>query len=310
MQGESARRGGWKNGEMPSFHARGAAVTSLIGMAAVAGALLVPAQVTDTPRRDASVSQGAASARKDTMPIGLGELRRSPAASAWRPGTVSARAYARRRGATVSFAVLRGHRSWRFRGRTPARSASVVKAMLLAAYLRSPGVRDRALATGEAATLDAMITRSDNDAATSIHGLVGGDGLIEIARRAGMRDFAAAPAWGVSRLTAADGARLMLRFERLVPRRHRALALSLLARIVPEQRWGIADAAPRGWRLHFKGGWDPPRATASAVNHQIALLRRGRQRVALAILISGGPGQSHTSETLRGVAVRLLRGLG
>ena len=285
---------------MPSLRARGLALTGLIGSAAVLGALLGPAQVTEAPRRDAS----------GTVPIVLPEPRRPPAAPAWRPGMASARAYARRREATVSFAVLRGHRSWSFRGRTPARSASVVKAMLLAAYLRAPNVRGRALAPGEVATLEAMITRSDNDAATSIHGLVGGEGLTAIARRAGMRDFAAAPAWGVSRLTADDGARLMLRFERLVPRRHRARALSLLARIVPEQRRGVADAAPRGWRLHFKGGWDPPRATASAVNHQIALLRRGRQRVAIAILTSGGPSQSHTSETLRGVAARLLRGLG
>jgi Beta-lactamase enzyme family len=233
----------------------------------------------------------------------------APRPRAWRPGTASARSYARRREGIVSFAVLRGRRSWSFRGRTPSRSASVVKAMLLAAYLRAPGVRTRALAAGELATLGAMITRSDNDAATSIHALVGSVGLTEVARRARMRDFAAAPAWGVSRLTAADGARLMLRFERLVPRRHRALALSLLARIVPEQRWGVADAAPRGWRVHFKGGWDVPQATVPAVNHQIALLRRGRQRVAIAILTSGGPSQGHTSETQRGVAARLLRGL-
>ena len=181
--------------------------------------------------------------------------------------------------------------------------------MLLAAYLRSPGVRGRALGAAEAATLNAMIRRSDNDAATAIHRLVGGDGLTAVARRAGMRDFGATPAWGVSRLTAADGARLMLRFARLVPRRHRARALSLLAGIVPYQRWGIADAVPRGWRLHFKGGWGPPEAGAPAVNHQLALLRRGRRRVALAILISGGAGQAYTSETQRGVAARLLRGL-
>jgi hypothetical protein len=160
--------------------------------------------------------------------------------------------------------------------------------MLLAAYLRAAGVRGRALGAREVATLGAMITRSDNDAATSFHGLVGGDGLTAVARRAGMRDFVAAPAWGASRLTAADGSRLMLRFDRLVPRRHRTHALTLLARIVPEQRWGVADAAPRGWRLHCKGGRDPPRATASAVNHQIALLRRGRRRVAIAILTPAG----------------------
>lgn len=292
---------------MPSLFLRVVAVTGLVGTAVAMGALLASAQVADAPRSGHSVSQEAASTRNGTMPIAFSEARRPPA---WRPGTASARAYARRRGGIVSFAVLRGHRSWSFRGRTPARSASVVKVMLLAAYLRAPGVRGRALGAGEAATLDAMITRSDNDAATSIHGLVGGGGLTAVARRAGMRDFAAAPAWGVSRLTAADGARLMLRFDRLVPRGHRARALSLLAGIVPEQRWGVADAIPWGWRLHFKGGWDPPRATAPAVNHQIALLRRDRRRVAIAILTSGGPGQAYTSETQRGVAARLLRGLG
>ena len=227
----------------------------------------------------------------------------------WRPAMAAARAYARRRGGIVSFAVRRGRRSWSFRGRTPARSASTVKVMLLAAFLRGRDVRGRALGAGEASTLSAMITRSDNDAATSIYYLVGAEGLAAVARRAGMRDFAAAPAWGASRLTAADGARLMLRLERLLPRRHRSRALSLLARIVPWQRWGIADAVPRGWHLRFKGGWAPPSGSAPAVNHQLALLRRGRRRVALAILTSGGSSQAYTSETQRGVAARLLRGL-
>jgi hypothetical protein len=227
----------------------------------------------------------------------------------WRPATAAARAYARRRDGIVSFAVRRGRRSWSFRGRTPARSASTVKVMLLAAFLCARDVRGRALGAGEASTLHAMITRSDNDAATSIHNLVGGDGLTAVARRAGMRDFAAAPSWGASRLTAADGARLMLHFERLVPRRHRARALALLARIVPWQRWGIADAVPRGWRLYFKGGWGPPAGAVPAVNHQLALLRRGRRRVAIAILTSGAGSQAYTSETQRGVAARLLHGL-
>jgi hypothetical protein len=291
-----------ENGAMPSFSPR-VAVRGLACTAAVLAGLMGPAQVADAPRRGPSVAHAPATRATQVA------VSEAPRRRAWRPGTASARAYARRRDGVVSFAVLRGRRSWSFRGRAPSRSASVVKAMLLAAYLRAPGVRGRALAAGELATLGAMITRSDNDAATSIHALVGGDGLTAVARRARMRDFAAAPAWGASRLTAVDGARLMLRFERLVPRRHRARALSLLARIVPEQRWGVADAVPRGWRLHFKGGWDSPRTTAPAVNHQIALLRRGRRRVAIAILTSGGPSQAHTSETQRGVAARLLRGL-
>jgi hypothetical protein len=285
---------------------RRAAVRGLLGTATALAAVLASAQVADAPRHVPTVSHAAASVELGATPAAGKDPRRP---RAWRPGIASARAYARARDGVVSFALLHGRRSWSFRGRTPSRSASVVKAMLLAAYLRAPAVRGRTLAAGELATLRAMITQSDNDAATSIHALVGGEGLTDVARRARMRDFAAAPAWGVSRLTAADGARLMHRFERLVPRRHRALALSLLARIVPYQRWGVADAVPRGWRLHFKGGWDAPQATGPAVNHQIALLRRGRRRVALAILTSGGPSQAHTSETQRGIAARLLRGL-
>jgi len=285
-----------------------AALACLVG-AGVALGVLGPASEPGAPRLSPSTAREAERA-PDSEPIPRPQSRRRRAAPAWRPRTAAARAYARRRGGSVTFSVRRGRRDWSFRGRAPARSASTVKAMLLAAYLSAPAVRRRALSAGEATTLSAMITRSDNDAATSIHGSVGAAGLTTIARRAGMRDFAAAPAWGVSRLTAADGARLMLRFERLVPRRHRVRALALLARIVPEQRWGIADAAPRGWRLHFKGGWDVAAAGAPAVNHQIALLRRGRRRVAIAVLTSGDADQAHSSETLRGVAARLLRGLG
>ena len=31
--------------------------------------------------------------------------------------------------------------------------------------------------------------------------------------------------------------------------------MSLLASIVPSQRWGIGEVAPQGWKLYFKGGW-------------------------------------------------------
>ena len=283
-----------------------AAVAAVLAGAAVLYGPPGSAEQDDAPARRQAPAHAAAG-----QPRAEQAARTRPRrARVWRPRTDAARAYARRRGDGVSFAVRRGRRGWSFRGRAPAPSASTVKALLLAAYLRSPGVRVRALGAGEAATLRAMITRSDNDAATAIHAVVGGGGLAAVARRAGMHDFAAAPAWGASRLTAADGARLMLRFERLVPRRHRARALALLARVVPEQRWGVADAAPRGWRLHFKGGWVPATADTPAVNHQLALLRRGRRRVALAILTSGQASQARTSETLRGVAARLLRGLG
>lgn len=224
----------------------------------------------------------------------------------WRPDTEAARAYARKRAGIVAFAVRTRDRAWGFRSDRATRSASVVKAMLMLAYLRKADVRARPLTAADRALLAPMIRWSDNEAANRVSALVGTTGLLALASRARMRRFATTPIWGMSRITAADQTRLFLDLERLTPRRHRAYALRLLATIVPGQRWGLARARPAGWRLHFKGGWG---SGTGEVNHQVALLRHGDARVAVAILTEGNPSHAYGSETLRGVAVRLLRGL-
>jgi len=80
----------------------------------------------------------------------------------WRPDVAAARAWAAQRTGDVSFAVRTEQRAWSWRATTSYRSASVVKAMLLVAYLRRADVRPRALRAGERALLDPMIRRSDN----------------------------------------------------------------------------------------------------------------------------------------------------
>ena len=64
------------------------------------------------------------------------------------------------------------------------------------------------------------------------------------------------------------------------------MAMHLLSSIVPSQRWGIAQVRPAGWALYFKGGWG---SGSGAVDHQVALLRRGRRRVSVAILTTQQP---------------------
>jgi hypothetical protein len=64
--------------------------------------------------------------------------------------------------------------------------------------------------------------------------------------------------------------------------------------------------APRGWTLHFKGGWG---SGSGRVDHQVALLTRGAQRVSLAILTTAQGTHAYGRATLRGMAARLLRGL-
>ena len=230
----------------------------------------------------------------------------TPAANAWRPHTRQAASYAATRAGEVSFGVrtARGLRGVGVRRSVP--SASVVKAMLLVAYLRRPDVRARRLRRGERALLGPMIRRSDNAAASRVCNIVGTGGLERLARRSHMRRFHATRPWGLSTIDVADQTRFFLRIDRYLPRRHRRYALRLLGSIVPSQRWGIARVHPRGWALYFKGGWGSGTGWA---DHQVALLRRGRRRIAVAILITSSPSHAYGKETLRGVAGRLLFGL-
>ena len=121
-----------------------------------------------------------------------------------------------------------------------------------------------------------------------------------------MTRFAVNPVWGLSLTTARDQTRFFLALEELLPDRHRAYALRLLRTIVPSQRWGMGQTIPEGWTLHFKGGWG---SGSGAVDHQIGLLRRGEQRVAIAVMTVGNPSHAYGKATLEGVSRRLMSGL-
>ncbi len=227
-----------------------------------------------------------------------------PSADPWSSPLAAASAFVDRRDGRVAFAlvdqagVVRGVRL-----RARFLSASLVKAMLLVAYLNQGDVLARPLAEPERQLLASMIQRSDNDAATAVRDIVGNDGLREVARRAGMLDFAAARSWGSSRITASDQARFFFQIDALVPELHRPFARQLLATIIPSQRWGIPAATPPGWTVFFKGGWRP--ANGWVVN-QAAFLEGPRGRLAIAILSDRNPSLTYGTRTLRGVASRLL----
>jgi hypothetical protein len=229
------------------------------------------------------------------------------ATTPWSPDMRAARAYAAHRAGHLSFAVRTPHRFYGHAAYRTVPSASVVKAMLMVAYLDRRGVRGRALRRRDHGLLTPMITRSDNGAASRVRDIVGNGALRHLARRVHMRRFATAPSWGSTQVTAADQTRFFLRLDRFVVRRHRDTALHLLHSITRRQRWGVARVRPRGWALYFKGGWG---SGSGAVDHQVALLRRGRRRLALAVMTTDEPSHAYGKRTLRGVAARLLRGLG
>jgi Beta-lactamase enzyme family len=250
-------------------------------------------------------------------PAGAGR----PEASAGEPGPAAPRrepvlptarafagasAFARGRAGLVSFAVvdtsgeLRCHQCWR-----RYTAASVVKAMLLVAYLDSLSSARRPLTSADRALLGSMIRVSDNEAATAVYLRVGDAGLQRLARRAGMKAFAVSGYWGYAQITAADQARLFARLNGLVPRKFLAYARGLLSSIVSWQSWGIPEVARPHWRTFFKGGW---RGSARGqLVHQVARLERGRLSLAIAVLTDGNPSHAYGRGTVRGIAAHLVR---
>jgi hypothetical protein len=223
----------------------------------------------------------------------------------WHPDLRAAKRYAARRAGEVAFAVI--DQNGRIRGlhrRQSAPAASVFKVMLLVAYLRMR--HDRDLSARDRALLGPMIRRSDSVAATTVRDVVGVGRIERVARVARMRDFRYAPIWGLSRTSPRDQARFMYRLRSYIPGRHRRYAFHLLARIVPPQRWGIGRVPVHGWRLYFKGGWG---SGSGRVDHQVALLRRDRRKLAIAVFTQFDPGHAYGKRTLRGIFARLLRGL-
>jgi len=269
----------------------------------------VPLPDLDAPKF-VDLNGSAPQAREDVPPFfdarGRAEAQAAAYEHPWAKRVASARAYLRDRLGQVAFAVVDEGGTLRgLRGDVQYRSASVVKAMFLVAYLNR--LPDRALTDADRALLRPMIVRSDNDAATRVHNSTGPGRVYGVARRAGMTRFSLKARWGDTLITAADQARLFARIDRLVTQRHRAYARGLLAAIVPDQRWGVPRAVPEGWRVFFKGGWRP--LGSRYLVNQSALIESGDRRAALAVLTVDNPSHEYGTETIRGVARRVLRGL-
>jgi hypothetical protein len=221
-------------------------------------------------------------------------------------GVREAKQFVQTREGLVSFAAIdsRG----RARGVAEDRpyvSASVVKALLLAAELRRLESAGAEIDELTRTTLTQMITLSDNDAADAIYARVGDAGLYEVAERGGMRNFTVSGYWANAQITAADMAAFMWNLDKAVPAGKRDFGLSVLGDIVEQQSWGIPEAVGPHWDIRFKGGW---RSTVlGQLVHQAAALRHeDGSRTAIAVLTDAQPTQTYGIESVRGVAERVL----
>ncbi|MEA2146594.1 MAG: hypothetical protein QOG59_2181 [Solirubrobacteraceae bacterium] len=185
-------------------------------------------------------------------------------------------------------------------------SASVVKAMLLVAYLRRldhEGQHDVDSASN--GFLYPMINVSDNAAATHCWSIVGQSGLDDVAGAAGMTDFSVYGFWANAQISAADQARFFDDMDDLIPTEFVGYARRLLSGIAAYESWGIpAIARPRGYTVFFKGGW---RTTGlGQLVHQVARVESRGHTFALAVMTDGDPSMGYGIDTIQGVTQALV----
>ncbi len=185
-------------------------------------------------------------------------------------------------------------------------SASVVKAMLLVAYLRRLNAEGRhSVDAYSNSFLYPMINVSDNDAATQTWSIVGDGGLYAVARAAHMTDFSIVGIWANAQISAADQARFFFEMDSLIPHEFVGYANHLLSTIAAYESWGIpAIARPRGYEVFFKGGW---RTTGlGQLVHQVARLQGDGRTFSIAVMTDGDPSMGYGIDTIQGIAASLL----
>jgi hypothetical protein len=183
------------------------------------------------------------------------------------------------------------------------RSASVVKAMMLVAYLQMRSAQHRGLNAGDRSLLYPMIHVSDNQAASAVLAVVGEHALERVAAEAGMSDYAPGVGWwAYSQTSAIDQARFLSVLDRLIPARFYGYARYLMSTIEPSQSWGFPPVARPRWSVFFKTGALPERG----LFNEVGRLEHGAVTFTFAVLTDGDPSMGYGEETIEGVADRLL----
>jgi hypothetical protein len=221
-----------------------------------------------------------------------------------RAAIAAAASYLQGRTGRTSFAVLDSSRELGgLRTREHFQTASVIKVMMLVAYLQMLEAHHRPLQASDRALLYPMIHESNNDDASAVLDRVGESAVERVAHEAGMEDYRPGIGWwAYSQTSAADQARFFAQLERLTPRRFYPYERGLMATIEPEQSWGIPPVARPRWQVFFKTGALP----SEGLFNEVARLERGDVSFTVAVLTDGDPSMAYGEQTIEGVGAILL----
>jgi beta-lactamase class A len=182
----------------------------------------------------------------------------------------------------------------------------VVKATILGALLRKALDQNRFLTGSEVSLARAMITRSDNNAASALWADVGRSSLQRFLNLAKMSQTILGPGgfWGLTQITAHDEIlllRLLLNANAVLDSASRGYALGLMAQVIASQRWGVPAGAPTSLTVHVKNGW-LPRATHGWRIHSIGAFTGHGLSYSIVVLTQDNPTMAYGITTIEAIA--------
>ncbi|MFJ7197506.1 MULTISPECIES: serine hydrolase [unclassified Streptomyces] len=185
-------------------------------------------------------------------------------------------------------------------------SASVVKATVLATLLWDNKKHNRYLTQRETGLATAMITKSDNNATTSLWKQLGVTKVKAFLKAAGMTHTVPGSGgyWGLTQITAQDELRLLTLLtakNSVLSDNARSYELGLMRKVVSSQRWGTPAGAPSGVTVQVKNGW-LPRATHGWRVHSIGAFTGKGHDYAITVLTQDNKTMNDGINTIQAVA--------
>ena len=224
------------------------------------------------------------------------------AALASRSGTVAVGLYDR---STKTTCTLRAS--------TAYDSASVVKVTILAALLWDAKKHNRYLTSRETTLAQAMITQSDNTAASTLWKQLGMTKIKGFLSAAGMTQTVpgADNYWGLTQITVTDEQKLLKLItaaNSVLSDSSRAYIQKLMGQVISSQRWGTPYGAPSTVSVHVKNGW-LQRSTHGWRVHSVGTFKGGGHDYMITVLTHGNSTMSYGISTIQGVAKVIHRDL-
>ena len=193
--------------------------------------------------------------------------------------------------------------------------ASVVKVLIMLTMLDRAVQEHRYVAEDELELLWPMITESDNDSATYLWNQIGGAvGIRGYLSRIGVSGITPynGPDWGTSVASARAVSLVLARvaFSDLLDDFSRKLALELLVKVIPSQRWGISPKAESRQDhkdiVGLKNGWYPEEQGWRVNSAGFVVSSAGHQPAyVIAVMTNLQPNWPYGIDTVEGVSSRI-----